>query len=334
MAFRKVERLGKLLSPNFSNVRNLTSKAPSTSSFSPQDVCIVGFARTPMGAFNGSLASLSASELGAVAIKAALNRAAISPDMVDEVLMGNVLSAGVGQAPARQAALGAGVPTSACCTTVNKVCASGMKTITMAAQSIATGTSSVVVAGGMESMSNVPYYLPKARSGYRLGHGEVTDGIIKDGLWDAYNDFHMGNCGEICAKHFNLTREQQDEEALESLRRAVDASSSGMFDGEMAPVEIKGRRGKPSTYVTEDEALQQGVDEGKMRALRPVFQKDGTITAGNASPISDGAAAVVLVSAAKAEELGLKVLARVRGYADAEQAPEWFSTAPSLAIPK
>eukprot|EP00854_Cymbomonas_tetramitiformis_P007577 gene7577-9024_t len=230
-----------------------------------------------MGAFNGALASRTAPQLGSVAIKAALSRSGISPETVEEVVMGNVLSAGVGQAPARQAAMLAGLPTS--------VCSSGMKAIMIAAQSIACGNISVAVAGGMESMSNTPYYLPQARNGHRLGHGAVTDGIIKDGLWDVYNDFHMGNCGELCAKHYGFTREDMDAEALQSVQRAVTSSADGLFEDEIAPVEIPGSRGKPSLFVSKDEALQVGVDGAKMRKLRPVFQKDGSVTAGNASPI-------------------------------------------------
>lgn len=309
--------------------RGLAGRAPS-----PRDVCIVGMARTPMGAFQGALSQLTAPQLGSVAIRAALERAGVGPELVQEVIMGNVLSAGLGQAPARQAALGAGLPPSACCTTVNKVCSSGMKAVTMAQQSIAAGVNDVVVAGGMESMSNCPYYLPKARAGHRMGHAQAVDGMLFDGLWDPYGDEHMGNCGELCAAEFGISREAQDDFALESCRRAHRGAAEGWFREEIAPVEVPGRGGRPGTLVEADEAVQD-VQEAKLRGLRPAFQRDGgTVTAGNASPISDGASALVLVSRAKAEALGLAVLATVEGWAEAEQRPEWFTTSPALAMPK
>lgn len=308
--------------------------APAEDSIKPRDVCIVGVARTPMGGFLGSLSSLPATKLGSIAVASALQRAKVDPSLVEEVFFGNVLSANLGQAPARQAALGAGIPNSVVCTTVNKVCASGMKAIMLAAQSIQLGISDVVVAGGMESMSNVPKYLAEARKGSRLGHDSVVDGMLKDGLWDVYNDVGMGVCAEICAENHNITREEQDNYAIQSFERGIAAQESGAFSWEIVPVEVSGGRGKPSTNVSTDDGLGK-FDAGKLRKLRPSFKEvDGTVTAGNASSISDGAAAVVLVSGEKAVKLGLEVLAKITGYADAAQAPELFTTAPALAIPK
>uniref|UniRef100_A0A0D6QUU0 Acetyl-CoA C-acetyltransferase n=1 Tax=Araucaria cunninghamii TaxID=56994 RepID=A0A0D6QUU0_ARACU len=299
----------------------------------PRDVCIVGVARTPLGGLSGSLSTLSATKLGSIAIEAALKRSGVDPAMVQEVFFGNVLSANLGQAPARQAALGAGIPNSVICTTVNKVCASGMKATMLAAQSIQLGSNDIIVAGGMESMSNAPYYLPDARKGYRLGHGNLVDGMLKDGLWDVYNDFGMGVCGEICADKYLISREEQDGYAIQSFERGISAQNSGAFAWEIVPVEVSGGKGKPSTIVDRDEALGK-FDAAKLRKLRPAFKEGGTVTAGNASTISDGAAALVLVSGEKARELGLQVIAKITGYADAAQAPEQFTTAPSLAIPK
>ncbi|XP_050206077.1 acetyl-CoA acetyltransferase 2 [Mercurialis annua] len=300
----------------------------------PRDVCIVGVARTPMGGFLGSLSSLSATKLGSIAIQAALKRANIDPSLVQEVIFGNVLSANLGQAPARQAALGAGIPNSVICTTVNKVCASGMKATMLAAQSIQLGLNDVVVAGGMESMSNVPKYLGEARKGSRLGHDSLVDGMLKDGLWDVFNDVGMGTCAEICADNHSITREDQDNYAVQSFERGIAAQDSGAFAWEITPVEVSGGRGKPSTTVDKDEGLGK-FDPAKLRKLRPSFKDNGgTVTAGNASSISDGAAALVLVSGETATKLGLQVIARISGYADAAQAPELFTTAPALAIPK
>ncbi|MCO5567301.1 hypothetical protein L7F22_020991 [Adiantum nelumboides] len=299
----------------------------------PRDVCIVGVARTPMGSLSGSLSSLPATKLGSIAIQGALNRAGVHPELVEEVFFGNVLSANVGQAPARQAALGAGIPHSVVCTTVNKVCASGMKAMMLAAQSIQLGHNDVVVAGGMESMSNAPYYLPKARQGYRLGHGEVVDGMMKDGLWDVYNDCGMGVCAELCAEQHAISREDQDNFAVQSYERAISAQSGGAFTWEIVPVEIPGARGKPPVIVEKDEGIDK-LDAAKLRKLRPAFKEGGSVTAGNASSISDGAAALVLVSGAKAVQLGLQVIARLVGSADAAQNPELFTTSPALAIPK
>ncbi|XP_065875186.1 acetyl-CoA acetyltransferase 2 [Euphorbia lathyris] len=306
----------------------------SASQIKPKDVCIVGAARTPMGGFLGSLSSLSATKLGSIAIGAALRRANIDPSLVQEVFFGNVLSANLGQAPARQAALGAGLPNSVVCTTVNKVCASGMKATMLAAQSIQLGINDVVVSGGMESMSNVPKYLAEARKGSRLGHDSLVDGMLKDGLWDVYNDVGMGNCAEICADNHSISREDQDNYAIQSFERGIAAQESGAFAWEITPVEVSGGRGKPSTIVDKDEGLGK-FDPAKLRKLRPSFKETGgTVTAGNASSISDGAAALVLVSGETALKLGLEVIGKITGYADAAQAPELFTTAPALAIPK
>lgn len=297
-----------------------------------KEVYIISAARTPIGSLGGSLSTLTAPQLGAAAIKGALAKAGIDAKEVQEVIMGNVLTANVGQAPARQAAIFAGIGYDVPCTTVNKVCASGSKAIMLAAQSIMLGQAEVVVAGGMESMSNVPYYLDKARNGYKLGNGQVIDGLIKDGLWDVYNDFHMGNAAELTAKEMNISREMQDEYAIESYKRAAAAAASGIFKDEIVPVEIAQKTGSP-LIVAEDEEYKK-VNFEKIPALKPVFQKDGTVTAANASTLNDGAAAVVLMSREKAEQLGVRPIARILGFADAEQKPEWFTTTPSLAIPK
>ena len=294
------------------------------------EVVIVSYARTPIGAFGGSLAALSAPQLGSVAIKAALDRAAVAPDKVDEVIMGNVLTAGVGQAPARQAALGAGLPDSVETFTVNKVCGSGLKAVMLAAQAIRCGDAQIVVAGGMESMSNVPYYLPGARTGLRLGHKEVTDGLILDGLWDVYNQVHMGSCAEICAREGEYSRADQDEYTALSYRRTLAAQDEGRFDKEIVSVEVPQRRGDPQVVIKDEEPGKVNFD--KIPTLRPVFEKDGTITAANASTINDGAAALVVMSAATALELGITPLARILGQASAAQAPEWFTTAPAKAV--
>ncbi|KAH7572674.1 hypothetical protein JRO89_XS04G0288900 [Xanthoceras sorbifolium] len=295
----------------------------SSDSIKPRDVCIVGVARTPMGGFLGSLSSVSATKLGSIAIQCALRRANMSPSLVQEVFFGNVLSANLGQAPARQAALGAGIPNSVICTTINKVCSSGMKAVMFAAQSIELGINDFVVAGGMESMSNAPKYVAEARKGSRLGHDTIVDGMLKDGLWDVYNNFGMGVCAEICADHHTITREEQDSYAIRSFERGMSAQNSGHFAWEIAPVEVSVGRGKPSTVVDKDEGLE------KVQIILVVLlHSDNLLLA------CDGAAALVLVSGAKALELGLQVIAKIRGYADAAQAPEWFTTAPSLAIPK
>lgn len=295
------------------------------------EVYIISAVRTPIGSFGGSLSSLSASQLGASAIKAAVERAGIDPGQVQEVFMGNVLTANVGQAPATQAAKFAGLP-DVPSTTINKVCASGTKALMFAAQSIALGENDIVVAGGMESMSNVPYYLDKARNGYRLGDGQIIDGLVKDGLWDVYNNYHMGAAAELCAADCNISREDQDAYAIESYKRSQNAQKEGKFKNEIIPVEIKDRKGE-ITLIENDEEVN-AVKFEKIPSLKPVFKKDGTVTAANASTINDGAAALVLMSKAKADELGLKPLARILSYADAQQAPEWFTTAPSKAIPR
>lgn len=295
-----------------------------------KEVVIVSALRTPIGSFGGSLSGFSATELGGIAIKAAIEKAGIQPEDVQELYMGNVLSANLGQAPATQAAKKAGLPDIPA-TTINKVCASGTKAIMLAAQSIALGENDIVVAGGMESMSNVPYYMDKARNGYRLGHGQLTDGLVKDGLWDVYNDYHMGSAAELCASTCNISREAQDEFAIASYQRAQAAQQAGKFSDEIVPVEIKDRKGNVTLVAADDEPTAVKFD--KIPGLKPVFQKDGTVTAANASTLNDGAAALVLMSAEKAAELGIPVLAKIRSFADAQQAPEWFTTAPAKAIP-
>ncbi|KMT12983.1 hypothetical protein BVRB_4g090610 [Beta vulgaris subsp. vulgaris] len=303
-------------------------------SIKPRDVCIVGVARTPMGGLLGSLSTLSATKLGSVAIECALRRARVDPSLVQEVFFGNVLSANLGQAPARQAALGAGIPNSVVCTTINKVCSSGMKATMLAAQSIQLGANDIVVAGGMESMSNAPKYLALARTGSRLGHDTIIDGMLKDGLWDVYNDFGMGICAEICADKYNISREEQDSYAIRSYNCGIAAQNNGAFSWEIAPVMTSGNRGRQPTIVDRDDGLKK-FDPAKLKKLPPSFKKNGgSVTAGNSSLISDGAAALVLVSGEKAKKLGLHVIARIKGFADAAQDPEWFTTAPALAIPK
>lgn len=295
-----------------------------------KEVVIVSAVRTPIGSFGGSLAQFSATQLGGFAIKAAIEKAGLKPEQIQEVYMGNVLSANVGQAPATQAAKLAGLPDLPA-TTINKVCASGTKAIMLAAQSIANGDNEIIIAGGMESMSNVPYYLDKARNGYRLGHGQITDGLVKDGLWDVYNDYHMGSAAELCATECHISREEQDNFAIESYKRAQAAQTSGKFANEIVDIEVKDRKGEITLVDTDDEPTAVKFD--KIQSLKPVFKKDGTVTAANASTLNDGAAALVLMSADKAKELGLTPLAKILGYADAQQAPEWFTTAPSKAIP-
>lgn len=295
----------------------------------PTDIVIVSAIRTPVGSFNGVLASLTAPQLGSLVIREALQRANVQADQVDEVIMGNVLTAGEGQAPARQAAIFAGLPSSVGCMTINKVCGSGLKAVMLAAQSIALGESQIVVAGGMESMSNVPYYLPKARFGYRLGHGEILDGMIHDGLWDVYHNYHMGNAAELCAREFQISREAQDQYAVLSYQRALQAQKEGWFDQEIVPVIIKSKTDE--IIVRKDEEPEK-VKFEKIPSLKPVFEKEGTVTAANASKINDGAAALVIMSRAMAEKLCLQPLAKITGYATASKDPEWFTTAPADAI--
>ncbi|MAL19115.1 MAG: acetyl-CoA C-acyltransferase [Balneola sp.] len=296
-----------------------------------RDVVIVSAKRTPMGAFGSSLSSFSAPELGASAILEAVKAGGIKADDVQEVVMGNVLSAGIGQAPARQAAMKAGLHERTPATTVNKVCASGMKSIMIAADQIRLGQADIIIAGGMESMSNVPYYLPKQRFGSKYGNVEAEDGIVKDGLFDVYNKYMMGNAGDLCARECNISREEQDEYAITSYKRAIDATEKGYFSDEVIKMKVKDRKGNV-TEVEKDEELDK-VRFEKIPNLRPVFAKDGTVTAANASSINDGAAAVLVMSAEKAEELGLKPLAKILSHASAAKAPEWFTTAPADAIP-
>ncbi|MCR9014922.1 acetyl-CoA C-acyltransferase [Aquiflexum gelatinilyticum] len=297
-----------------------------------KEVYIVSAVRTPLGSFGGKLSGLTAVELGSIAIKGALQKAGVNPSEVQEVMMGNVISANLGQAPARQAAIGAGLGYNVPCTTVNKVCASGMKAVMFAAQSIMTGQNDLVVAGGMESMSNVPYYIPKGRFGYKYGNAELVDGLVKDGLFEAYYKFPMGNCADNTAKEMNISREEQDTYAIQSYTRSADAWKSGAFKDEVIPVEIAGRKGE--TILIEEDEEFKNVMFDKIPTLRPVFEKDGTVTAANASTMNDGASALVLASKEKVEELGLTPIAKIRGFADAAQDPLWFTTAPALAIPK
>ncbi len=297
-----------------------------------KNVVITSYARTPIGSFGGKLSSVSATKLGAHAIKSAISKSKIQPSQVEEVYMGNVISAGLGQAPARQAAIFAGLDQKTPCTTINKVCASGMKSIMIAAQSIKSGERDIIVAGGMENMSNIPFYLEKARKGYRLGHGQITDGLVLDGLTDVYNQTHMGICGELCAEEMNITKEEQDNFAIQSYEKSKAAWEEKLFDSEVSPIEIPQRRGEP-LVVNEDEEFRN-INFEKFKNLRPVFKKDGTITAGNASTLNDGAAAIVLMSEEKAKELNIKPIAKIISFADASQEPEWFTTAPAKAIPK
>jgi acetyl-CoA C-acetyltransferase len=296
-----------------------------------KEVYIVSAVRTPIGSFGGSLAEVHATQLGAIAIKQALERIKLAGSEVNEVFMGNVLQAGVGQAPARQASKKAGLPDNVPCTTINKVCASGMKSIMFAAQSIMLGDNDVVVAGGMENMSLVPYYLDKARKGYRLGNGTLIDGMVFDGLTDPFHNFHMGVAGEMCAKECNISRQDQDAYAIESYKRSAAAWKAGYFKNEVVPVEIPQRKG-PAVIFAEDEEYKN-VNFERIPTLPTVFDKAGTITAANASTLNDGAAALVLMSKEKAEKLGIKPLAKIVGYGDAEQAPEKFTTTPSKALP-
>ncbi|UCD85131.1 MAG: acetyl-CoA C-acetyltransferase [Deltaproteobacteria bacterium] len=295
-----------------------------------KEVQIVSAARTAVGSFQGGLSSLPATKLGSVVIEEVVKRAGIKKNDIDQVIMGNVLSAGLGQAPARQAALGAGLPDAVNCLTINKVCGSGLKSVMLAAQAIMVDDAGVIVAGGMESMTNSPYQLPKARSGYRMGDGEIIDSMINDGLWDPYDDCHMGNFAEVCGEKYKITRERQDEFSLESYRRAQEAQKEGRFREEIVPVEIPGKKGEPIIFDADE-------DPGKLKAekvptLKPAFKKDGTVTAANASSISDGAAAVLVMSSDEAKSLGCKPLVRVSGYAEASIDPKWFTIAPVEAV--
>ena len=296
-----------------------------------KDVVIVSAVRTPMGSFGGSLSSVSATKLGSVAIKGAIEKSGLSLDDVQEVFMGNVLQANLGQAPARQAAMFAGLSMDVPCTTINKVCSSGMKSVMLAAQTIKSGDNDIVVAGGMENMSSVPHYFDKGRTGQKLGDMKLTDGMVKDGLTDVYNKVHMGNCAEICAKEMKISREEQDSFAVESYNRSTKSWQEGRFLDEIVPVSVSQRRGE-DLVVSEDEEYKN-VKLEKIPALRAVFDKDGTITAANASTLNDGASALVLMSLDKANELGITPLAKIVSYADAAQEPEWFTTAPAKAVP-
>lgn len=294
------------------------------------DVFVIGATRTPIGSYLGTLSTVPAVELGAIAIRAALSQAGVAPSMVDEVFMGNVLSAGIGQAPARQAALRAGLPDTVPCTTVNKVCGSGLQAVILGTRALLLGDAAMVVCGGMESMSQVPYYLKKARTGYRMGNDQLIDGMLLDGLWDPYHDFHMGEAAELCAAEYALSRATQDEYAVASYHKALAAQNSGAFAAELVNVEVPQRKGPPQ-IVAADEEPTRGEPE-RFGSLRPVFKKDGTITAANASSLNDGAAAVVLASSSAVEQGQFRPLARVAGYASAAGAPEWFTTAPARAI--
>jgi len=296
-----------------------------------KDVYLAGGVRTPIGAFQGGLSTVPAPRLGAAAITAALGSAGVDADRVDEVILGNVLSAGVGQNPARQATIYAGLDPSVGSTTVSKVCGSGLKAVMLAAQAVQCGDAAIAIAGGMENMSLVPYLLPKARAGYRMGHGEVIDSLVHDGLWDIYNDLHMGLCGDRCAEKYGLSQKDQDDFAVESYKRAI-AAAGGAFKDEIVPVEVPGRKGAVTVVDTDEEP--QRFDEQKLRALRPAFGKDGTVTAGNASSINDGAAAVVVLAGEAKDELGVEPQAKVLGYATHSREPEWFTLAPIGAMQK
>jgi acetyl-CoA C-acetyltransferase len=303
--------------------------------FVPQSqnpVVILSAARTPIGSFLGSLSSLTAPELGAAAIGAALDRAGVDRGAVEAVIFGNVLQAGIGQAPARQASLGAGIPNTVPCVTLHKVCGSGMRAVMDAANGIIAGEYDLAVAGGMESMSNAPYLLPKARTGYRMGNGALVDSMVHDGLWDPYKDIHMGSCAEMCVEKYEFSREALDAFALESYRRAQAANNGGQFDAEIVPVAVPQKKGDPKIIARDEEPFAAPLD--KMPTLKPAFQKNGAVTAANSSKINDGAAALVVCSAEKARALGRTPIARIVGYASAAQAPEWFTTTPIIAMRK
>ena len=295
-----------------------------------REVVIVAAARTPIGSFNGTLKDIPATRLGSIAIKAVIERAGIDPQIVDEVIMGNVLPANEGQAPARQAALGAGLGKSVQCVTINKVCGSGLKSVMLAAQAIMVNDADVIIAGGMENMSQVPYYLDKARFGYKMGHANLIDGMVKDGLWDVYNDFHMGNAAELCAEECSISREAQDEFAKLSYSRALEAQKKGLFKDEIIAVEIPQRKGDPIIFSDDEEPGKVRFE--KISSLRPAFKKEGTVTAANASSINDGAAALLVMSKEKADVLGLKPMVKIVAQASAAKEPEYFTTAPADSI--
>lgn len=296
------------------------------------EVVITAFARTAIGSFGGGLAGVPVTRLGATAVRAAVERSGLSPDQVDEVIMGNVLTAGVGQAPARQAAIYAGLPDTIETFTVNKVCGSGLKAVMLADQAIRAGDATVIIAGGMEAMSNVPYYLDGARQGLKIGHKEIRDGMLHDGLWDVYNDQHMGSCGDLCARERNFSREAQDDYAARSYRLALKAQEEGAFDAEIVPLEVPQRKGDPILFNRDEDPA--AIDFEKLPKLRPAFGQDGTVTAANASNLNDGAAALAVMSRSRADELGIAPLARIVGQASGAHAPEWFTTAPAKAINK
>ncbi len=297
-----------------------------------REVVITSACRTPIGSFGGSLSSLSSPKLGSIAVKEAVTRSGLQPNQIDEVIMGCVLTAGIGQAPARQAALFAGLPEAVQTMTVNKVCGSGMKAVMLAAQAVALGDADIIVAGGMESMSNTPYLLDKARTGYRMGHAQIIDSMIKDGLWDVYNDYHMGNAAELCAKECDVPRNTQDEFSRLSYQRALDAQKNNLFKNEIIPVSIPQKSGDPVVVSVDEEPGKVKFD--KIGTLKPAFQKDGTVTAANASKINDGAAALVVMSKEKADAMGIKPLANIVTYASSAKKPEWFTTAPADVITK
>ena len=298
---------------------------------SPKDIVIISYARTPIGSFNGSLSKISASKLGAVAIKGAIDKINLDVQLIDEVYMGNVLQAGVGQAPARQAAIFAGIPETVPATTVNKVCASGMKAVSMAAQAIKAGDAEIIVAGGMENMSMAPHYLA-GRNGVKLGDIKLKDGLVLDGLTDVYSNQHMGVFADLCADEYKISREEQDAYAVKSYQRSAEAWKNNVFADEVVPVEIPQRKGDPVIFSEDEE--YKNVKFDKIPGLRPVFTKEGSVTAANASTINDGGAALIITTRKKAEELGIKPLAKIVSYADAAQDPKWFTTAPSKAVPK
>jgi acetyl-CoA C-acetyltransferase len=296
-----------------------------------KEVVIVSIARTPIGSFLGSLANISATKLGSIAIKGALDKINLDPNLVDEVFMGNVVSAGLGQAPAKQAAIFAGIPNTVPCTTVNKVCASGMKAIMFAVQAIKSSDAEIVIAGGMENMSRIPHYM-EGRKATKLGNINIADGLLIDGLTDVYDQQHMGTCGDLCASEYGFSREDQDTFAINSYKRSANAWDKGNFKNEVVPVEIPQRKGEPIVFSEDEE--YKNVQIEKIPTLRPVFSKDGTVTAANASTLNDGAAALVIMSAEKAKALNLKPIAKIIGYADASHEPKWFTTAPAKALPK
>jgi acetyl-CoA C-acetyltransferase len=297
-----------------------------------KNIVILSAVRTPIGSFLGKLSSRTAPQLGSAAIRGALEKARVAPEEVGQVILGNVLQAGIGQAPARQASLGAGIPNTVPCVTVHKVCGSGMRAVMDAANAIEAGEYEVAVAGGMESMSNAPYLLERARTGYRMGHGQLVDSMIKDGLWDPYGDVHMGNCAEMCVAKYKFTRQEQDAFSLESYKRAQNASKTGLFADEIVPVEVPQKKGDPVLIDADEEPFAAPLD--KMGALKPAFQKDGLVTAGNSSKINDGAAALVVASEERAKAKGWKSIARIVASAGVAQAPEWFTTAPVGAVQK